>query len=97
MKSLRLLVVICLGCFFASVALAAPVDINNANAAAIAEGLRGVGTARAKAIVDYRHKHGPFKSFDDLSMVKGIGPKVLDENKDNIEFGEPKPKSKKAK
>lgn len=97
MKLWRLFAVICLSGLFAGVALAGPVDINNANAAAIADGLRGVGMTRAKAIVDYRHKHGPFKSLDDLSMVKGIGPKVIDENKDNIEFGEPKPKSKKAK
>ncbi len=65
-------------------AIADPVNINTADAATIAEGLEGVGEAKAKAIVAYRQQHGPFKSVDELGLVKGIGPKMLERNRANI-------------
>lgn len=63
---------------------AGPVDINTADAATLAKELTGIGRARAEAIVAYRTKNGPFKSADDLALVKGIGQKVIDENRANI-------------
>jgi len=65
-------------------AIAAPVNINSADAKTIETALVGVGPKTAKAIVDYRAKHGAFKSVDDLAKVKGIGPKLIEKNKDNI-------------
>ncbi|KVR89672.1 ComEA family DNA-binding protein [Burkholderia vietnamiensis] len=51
----------------------AAVDVNTANENALV-GIRGIGPARAKAILDERSAHGPFKSADDLaSRVKGMG------------------------
>jgi competence protein ComEA len=64
--------------------LAGPVNINTADAETISEELSGVGLAKAKAIVEYRQKHGPFKSPDDLSLVKGIGERTVDLNRANI-------------
>ncbi len=61
-----------------------PVDINHANAANIAAALKGVGASKAEAIVAYRAKNGPFKSVDDLAMVKGIGQKIVDDNRASI-------------
>ncbi len=61
-----------------------PVDINTADAATLAEAIKGVGKAKAEAIVAYREKHGPFKSVDDLSLVQGIGPKTVEKNRDNL-------------
>ncbi len=52
------------------------VNINTASAAELA-GLNGIGDAKAKLIVEYRDKNGPFKSVDDLRQVKGIGDKML--------------------
>lgn len=52
------------------------VNINSASAAQLAE-LKGIGDAKAKAIVAYRDKSGPFKSVDDLQQVNGIGEKLL--------------------
>jgi competence protein ComEA len=45
-----------------------------------------VGPALAKAIIDYRTKHGAFRSFADLDKVPGIGPKTLEKFKDRVTF-----------
>jgi competence protein ComEA len=63
---------------------AGPVDINRADASTLAKELEGVGSSRAQAIVQYREKNGPFKKADDLLNVKGIGDKVLEQNRANI-------------
>jgi len=62
---------------FAGSLLAAPVNVNQASAQEIAAALPGIGPAKAKAIVDYRAANGPFKSVQDLTKIKGIGPKTL--------------------
>ena len=67
-----------------TLALAGPVDINTADAETISAELKGVGLAKAKAIVDYREKHGPFRSADDLSLVKGIGERTVELNRTDI-------------
>jgi competence protein ComEA len=69
---------------FASAVPAGPVNINTADAATIARELTGIGLKRAQAIVDYRQKHGPFKSADELALVKGIGPAVIGKNRESI-------------
>ena len=63
---------------------AGPVNINSADAATLARELKGVGLTRAQAIVEYRTKHGPFRSADELALVKGIGPKAIENNRANI-------------
>jgi competence protein ComEA len=62
------------------------VNINKADAAVIAESLQNVGESKAKAIVDYRTKNGPFKTVADLGNVKGIGDKTLEKNKQYIQL-----------
>lgn len=71
---------------------AGQVDINTADAATIAAELNGVGLSKAKAIVEYRTKHGPFRSVDDLSLVKGIGERTVDKNRSDIQVSTPKKK-----
>lgn len=66
------------------VVLAGPVNVNTADAETISTSLQGVGLSKARAIVEYRQKHGPFKSADDLSLVKGIGDRTVELNRDNI-------------
>lgn len=66
----------------ASVSFAAEkVNINTADAATIAENLKGIGEAKAKAIIEYRKANGGFKSVDELTAVKGIGEKTVDANR----------------
>ena len=73
---------------FPLLALAGPVNINTADAGTIAAELNGVGLAKAKAIVEYRKKHGPFRSADDLSLVKGIGDRTVEINRADIRVSE---------
>jgi len=57
------------------------VNINRADAATMIENWKGIGEVKAKAIVAYRKKNGPFKSIDDLANVKGIGEGLLKKNR----------------
>lgn len=69
---------------FPLLALAGPVDVNSADAETLSAELQGVGISRARAIVEYRNTHGPFRSVDDLALVKGIGTHTLELNRENI-------------
>jgi competence protein ComEA len=71
----------------APVVHAEPVNINTADAAMLAKALNGVGPAKAKAIVSYRDKNGPFKTVDQLTMVEGISQKLIDKNRADIKLG----------
>ncbi|MDW9226841.1 helix-hairpin-helix motif family protein [Burkholderia cepacia] len=51
----------------------AAVDVNTANEDALV-GIKGIGPARAKAILDERGARGPFRNAEDLAArVKGMG------------------------
>ena len=58
----------------------AAVNVNTATAQQL-EAVKGIGPVKAKAIVDYRSKNGPFKLYADLEKVPGIGPKMLEKQK----------------
>jgi competence protein ComEA len=76
---LALLAVLCVGG-----AAAGPVNINSADAATFARELKGIGAAKAAAIIDYRQKHGAFRSVDELALVKGVGQKLIDRNRADL-------------
>jgi len=55
----------------------AAIDVNTANTDAL-RGIKGIGPAKAKAILDERQAHGAFKDAADLSSrVKGMGGKTV--------------------
>jgi competence protein ComEA len=70
---------------------AEPVNINTADATALAKALNGIGPAKARAIVSYREKNGPFKTVDQLALVEGITQKLIDKNRADIRLGSDKP------
>ena len=63
------------------------ININTADVATIDRVLVNVGPSKAEAIVAYRKEHGAFKSVEQLAMVKGIGLKTVEKNRDRISFG----------
>ena len=65
-------------------AWAGPVDLNTADAETLARELKGIGPARAEAIVAWREANGPFQAPEDIVLVQGIGERVLEDNRDNI-------------
>ena len=77
----------------AGIAIAGPVNVNTADAETIARELQGIGNARAAAIVEWRIKHGRFESVEDLKNVKGVGQKIILQNRQNIRFEDPKAES----
>lgn len=64
----------------AGATIAATVNINTADADALAKHIIGVGPRRADAIINYRKSHGPFKNAQELTKVKGIGQKLVTKN-----------------
>lgn len=88
MDLLRTLVAaLCLGVAL-SVSAGEVVDINTADARALAEAIEGVGERKAAAIVADRERHGPFRSVDDLARVSGIGPRTVDQNRARLTVGD---------
>ncbi len=62
----------------------AGVDINTAPQSAL-EAVRGIGPVKARAIIDYRNAHGPFKSVDDLDRVRGFGKATIEKMRSELE------------
>ena len=84
MNRIRTLVTMLAFLMAGAVFAAEPIDINIADAAALAQAIKGVGLKKAQAIVAYRTEHGPFMSIDDLSRISGIGEKTVNDSKENI-------------
>jgi len=65
--------------------LPSPVDVNTATADQL-QTLPGVGPALSRAIIDAR----PFRDYDDLAKVKGLGEAKLAHLRGRVEFGKAK-------
>ena len=69
----------------------AAIDLNSADASTLAREMRGIGQSKARAIVEYRRIHGPFRSLDDFALVKGIGARTIELNRAKLRVGVVKP------
>lgn len=60
----------------------------NINSAALEElkTLNGIGDSKAKSIIEYREQNGTFKSIEDIKNVTGIGEKMFEKIKEQIEI-----------
>jgi len=56
------------------------ININLADAWLL-EALPGIGEAKAKAIVEYRERNGPFRTISELTKVEGIGDTIYEQIK----------------
>lgn len=61
-----------------------PVNINTDSAAVLAAGLNGIGLRRAEQIVAYREANGAFKDPYELTVIKGIGERIVARNEARI-------------
>lgn len=59
------------------------VNINTATVSRL-QSVNGIGEAAARAIVEYREKHGAFASVEELTRVSGIGAKTLEKIRGQI-------------
>lgn len=79
---------------FVACGLAAPawaaLDINRATQAEL-EALPGVGPAKARAIIKYREKHGPFRNLNDVVNVKGMSRESVSRLGEALAKAEPQP------
>lgn len=73
----------------------AAVDLNTASLNEL-ESIKGIGPAKAKAILDHRIKNGHFKTTSDIMKVPGIKEATYNKIKAEITVG-PLPGSKAAK
>ncbi|MFN3715165.1 MAG: ComEA family DNA-binding protein [Thiobacillus sp.] len=64
----------------------AAVDLNTATQSEL-EAVKGLGPAKAKAIIAYRDANGKFKSVDDLDKVKGFGKASIDKLRGELTVG----------
>ena len=69
------------------------VNINTADVATIDRVLINVGPTKAQAIVDHRKANGAFRSPEQLALVKGIGLKTVEKNRDRIVIGTEDPRA----
>lgn len=88
MKFAMILKSIALSLLLSTSAMAAEkVNINTADAATIDRVLVNIGPAKAEAIIAHRKANGAFKSAEQLVLVKGIGLKTVEKNRDRIVVG----------
>jgi competence protein ComEA len=64
----------------------AAVNINTATQSEL-EAVKGLGPAKAQAIIQHREANGNFKSLDQLDNVKGFGKASIDKLKGELSVG----------
>jgi len=64
------------------------ININTASERELADGLDGIGPARAQSIVRWRDIHGPYASVEDLAEVPGISDKFVEANRPLLTVGD---------
>ncbi len=88
-RSKKIVALLVIALFFVSIAPAAfsaegnKVNINTASVEELIT-LDRIGQKYAERIIQYRETNGPFVTVEDITMVKGIGQKTLDANRDRM-------------
>lgn len=87
MKKLMSLIALSLFLFAGVAAAQQSVNLNTADATALAEAITGVGPVKAEAIIEYREANGDFESVDQVVEVSGIGLATLENNRSRMTVG----------
>ena len=66
-----------------TVSVGGKININQAGVTELQQ-LNGIGQKKAEAIIQYRQQHGRFQTIEDLQKVKGIGPALLNKNRQRL-------------
>jgi competence ComEA-like helix-hairpin-helix protein len=62
-----------------------PLEFFNLGSAHDLQALSGIGPVLSARIVEHRKRHGPFRSWEDLLAVRGVGKKLSKRWKDSLE------------
>jgi len=79
---------LCLSILMFSGSVYSVVDLNTATKEEL-EAVKGLGPAKAEAIIAYRKQHGGFKKVDELGKVKGFGEKTVKKLRNEFTVGNP--------
>jgi competence protein ComEA len=94
--TMRAVFLLALCCLFPAALLAnkkpppAPVNLNTATSEEL-QLVPGIGPVTAEKILQMRKSYGAFKSVDDLSAIRGIGPKRLEKMRKDLTVGKSAP------
>src|ERR1700759_830754 len=69
---------------------AQPININTASSSQLQQ-VPGIGPVTADKIIQMRKSYGTFKSVDDLTAIRGIGPKKMDKMRKYLTVTRPQP------
>jgi competence protein ComEA len=69
---------------------AAPINLNTATSEEL-QLVPGIGPVTADKILQMRKSYGAFKSIDDLSAIRGMGPKRLEKMRKYLTVGKSAP------
>jgi competence protein ComEA len=61
------------------------INVNRADLEQL-QALKGVGAAKAKAIIEFRENNGKFNSIDQMTQVSGLGESFVEKNKSRVIF-----------
>lgn len=61
------------------------INLNTASAEELTHAIKGIGRKRALAIVQYRQKHGVFKTITDLAAVRGLGLHFIQSHRSELD------------
>ena len=69
--------------------LSEPLDLNSATLDELID-LPGIGPVLAQRIIEYRERHGGFRTLEELLEIRGIGPKRFEQLKGRVRLGPPR-------
>lgn len=88
-KAFFIFIFLCFLVAYSKAAISAePLNVNTATVEQLVSVMNGVGIKKAEAIIEYRNQTGGFSVLDDLIFVKGIGPALLEKNRDMLSIGD---------